>query len=73
MAYINACGDNKPGECVMMGDDLILDIEGAQNAGLHTILVNSRKINVPKGITEVKCAEDITSDLIDSLGQQETK
>ena len=67
MAYISACGNNKPEECVMIGDDLILDIQGAQNAGLHTILVNSRKLNTPKGTIEVKCVEDITLELINDL------
>ena len=67
MAYISACGNNKPEECVMIGDDLILDIQGAQNAGLHTILVNSRKVTAPKGTIEVKCTEDITLELINDL------
>ena len=67
MAYISACGNNKPEECVMIGDDLILDIQGAQNAGLHTILVNSGKVTAPKGTIEVEYVEGITLDLIKNL------
>lgn len=73
MAFIEACGNNKPNECVMIGDDLVLDIEGAQNAGLHTIFVNHGKINKPKDIVEVECVEDITAELIDDLFTRNTK
>lgn len=44
MAYLLACGNNKPCECLMIGDDLILDIKGAQNLGINTIWVNSKNI-----------------------------
>ena len=43
-AYINACGDNKPCECVMIGDDIYLDIEKAQEASLKTIFVNTKNL-----------------------------
>lgn len=43
-AYMQACGNNKPSECVMIGDDIYLDIETAQKIGLNTIFVNSKNI-----------------------------
>lgn len=43
-AYLQACGNNKPSECVMIGDDIYLDIETAQKIGLNTIFVNSKNI-----------------------------
>lgn len=36
-SFINACGNNKPSECVMIGDNLEVDIIGAINAGLDAI------------------------------------
>ena len=39
-AFIYACKNNLPSECVMVGDNLNLDIIGAQNAGLKTILID---------------------------------
>ena len=39
-AFINAIGNNKPEECVMIGDNLERDIKGAINAGLKAIHFN---------------------------------
>lgn len=59
-AYYNACGNNKPSECIMIGDDPILDIEGAKNNGLHTIFINPKRIIFPNSIhlESVKCLND---------------
>lgn len=65
-AYIQACGKNNPSECVMIGDDIYLDIECAQIAGLNTILINSE--NVSLGNVEtivVQRVEDIDDALLD--------
>jgi ribonucleotide monophosphatase NagD (HAD superfamily) len=35
--------DASPNELLMVGDDLINDIEGAQNAGYHAVLVQTGK------------------------------
>ena len=45
-SYLNACGNNKPEECVMIGDDPILDIVSAQKYGLNTIFVNTKNIEL---------------------------
>lgn len=67
-AYIKACGSYKPEECVMIGDDLYLDIECAQKNGLKTILVNTKK----KDVGDIKTVivdkvEDINIDIIESI------
>ena len=36
-AFIHACHPYEPSECVMVGDNLKIDIEGALNAGLNAI------------------------------------
>lgn len=37
-AFIKACGDFKINECIMIGDNITKDIEGATNIGMDTIL-----------------------------------
>ena len=44
-AYIDALGTHKPEECVMIGDNVELDIAGAKKCGINTIWVNSKKNN----------------------------
>lgn len=39
-AFIQAIGDNKPEECIMIGDNFERDIKGALNAGLQAIWYN---------------------------------
>ena len=56
-AYINACGKYNPDECVMIGDDLYLDIKCAQKQGLHTIWVNTRNED----------AKDVNSIIVDKV------
>lgn len=64
-AYINACGKNKPYECIMIGDDKNLDIEGAKKAGLNTIFVNTKKIDLNSRLgIAVNRVEDITDTTI---------
>lgn len=64
-AYINACGYNKPKECIMIGDDLVLDIENAKNLGLNTIFVNSKNVkDVNLDTIIVQSVEEIDSELI---------
>ena len=46
-AFLQAIEDNKPEECIMIGDDFERDIKGALNAGLHAIYYN-QKNNVIK-------------------------
>ena len=39
-AFMQAIGDNKPEECIMIGDNFERDIKGAVNAGLQAIWYN---------------------------------
>lgn len=67
-AYIMACGNNKPSECVMIGDDIYLDIEKAQEAGLNTIWVNSKNaLNETTKKNTVQSVCEISEELIEKL------
>lgn len=67
-AYLSACGDKKSNECVMIGDDIYLDITRAKQEGLNTILVNSKEITVDANIgIMVKSVEEISKKLIDKI------
>ena len=63
-AYINACGGLQSRECIMIGDDKVLDIEGAAKYGLNTILVNSKKYSNLDNIISVNSVEEITEKFI---------
>ena len=43
-AFVNAIADNKPAECIMIGDSLERDINGAINAGLRAVYYNPNEI-----------------------------
>ena len=71
-AYLNACGKNEPNECVMIGDDLRLDIEFAEKAGMHTIFVNSKRILVEGlNIVTVKSVIEINEKMIEEIEKSE--
>jgi len=42
-AFLQAIGNNKPEECIMIGDSLERDIKGALNAGLKAIHIASKR------------------------------
>ena len=67
-AYLDACANNKAEECIMIGDDLYLDIKRAKEEGLSTIFVNSKRIETNPSIgTVVDSVEDISSELISGI------
>lgn len=71
-AYLSACGDKKVEECVMIGDDLYLDIKRAKEEGLHTIFVNSKGIEVNSNIgIVVNSVEDISEKLISKINEKD--
>ena len=71
-AYLNACGNNKPHECIMIGDDKNLDIIGAKKAGLNTIFVNTKKIDLNSRLgVAVNRVEDITYKTISMADEYE--
>lgn len=73
-AYITACGNNTPSECVIIGDDIFLDIEQAQKVGLNTIFVNTKNIkNYNVKTFEVLKVEEINVDLINAIEAKEVK
>ncbi len=67
-AYIVACGPHKPEECIMIGDDLILDIKRAREMGLNAIYVNQNKV---EDCPTVSSVEEITIELIESIYNNE--
>lgn len=67
MAYIKACGKNKPDECIMIGDNLDLDIKNAQRFGLNAIYINYKNTLIDEEIIIVNQVEDITIELIETI------
>lgn len=61
-------GIHKPQECVMIGDHLEVDINGAKKCGLNTIWINSKNI-VQNNIQTVAVdnISQINEKLIESL------
>ncbi len=45
-AFAQAVGDNRPEECIMIGDDIKRDIKGALDAGLKAIFFNQNGKNI---------------------------
>lgn len=71
-AYLDACGDKRPSECVMIGDDIYLDITRARQEELNTIFVNSKGIEVKPGIgIIVNSVEEISKDMISKLEEKD--
>lgn len=70
-AYISACGKYNPSECVIIGDDIFLDIEQAQKVGLNTIFVNTKNIkNYNIKTFEVQRVEEINVNLINVIEEK---
>lgn len=65
-AFLKACGNHKPCECVMIGDNIKLDVEAALNSGLKAIWVTEEKEN-HDNIIKIDKVENITIDLIKNL------
>lgn len=71
--YLRACGSHQPSECVMIGDDLYLDIKKAKQNGLNVIFVNSKNQKVDNlDLCVVNSVEDITWELIELLLNEKT-
>lgn len=60
-AFIQAIGDNKPSECVMIGDNFERDIKGALNAGLQAIYYAPNEIKEKKEYYTISKLEDIAN------------
>ena len=53
-AFINACGEYKVNECLLIGDDYKKDIEGASISGLHVIYYNYKNKENKNNYKEIK-------------------
>lgn len=57
-AYTYACGNHKPNECVMIGDNYEFDFKSPRKFGLHSIWLTkkeaSNKIDIINNISELK-------------------
>lgn len=70
--YLRACGSHQPSECVMIGDDLHLDIKKAKENGLNAIFVNSKNYKVDNlSLCVINSIEDISCELIESISLNE--
>ena len=58
-AFLKAKGRNKPEECIMIGDSIERDIEGALNAGLQAIWYNPNGIHIDINCKEINKIEDL--------------
>lgn len=66
-AYLSACGEYEPYECVMIGDDPYLDIKRAKDLGLKTIFINSKLPDNSEADITLKSVEDLSINLIEKL------
>lgn len=66
--YLDAIGKHKPYECIMIGDNLDLDIIAAKKCGLNTIWVNEKRILQNRVRTaSVRCVTEIDEKLINRI------
>ena len=66
-SYLNAAGDNDPSECVMVGDNFLLDVEVPNYLGFNTIYVTGQKQRITDKYIEVESVAQITPKLIKDL------
>ena len=67
--FLMIFGLHRHSECVMIGDHLELDINGAKKCGINTIWVNSKKIENNNNIQTISVdnINEISQNLIESL------
>lgn len=58
-AFETAIGELDLNECIMIGDDLEIDIDGAINMGLNAIFLNKKNIKVDKKYTVITRLEEL--------------
>lgn len=58
-AYLTAIGDFSLDECIMIGDNLKIDIDGALAVGLKAIFLNRKNIEVSKKYIEIKKIDEL--------------
>ena len=67
--FLMLFGLHRPSECVMIGDHLELDINGAKKCGINTIWVNSKKIENNNNIQTISVdnINEISQNLIEDF------
>lgn len=58
-AFINACGNTKKEECIMIGDSYDIDIIGAYNAGIKPIYMNPKHKENKEKFTEIENIKEL--------------
>ena len=58
-AFINAAGNTKLGECIMIGDSYNLDVMGAYNAGIRPIFMNPKHKENKNNFEEIEKLSDL--------------
>lgn len=58
-AFETAIGKMEANECLMIGDDLKIDIDGALNIGINAIFLNRKKISVDKKYTFITHLDEL--------------
>ncbi len=72
-AFLDAIGSHAPEECIMIGDNLNVDILPARKLRLNTIFINPEHIPIDNlDIPEINKVEDITLELIESIENKKT-
>lgn len=57
-AALKLAGEVAPEQALYVGDNLIADIQGAQEAGMTPIFINSEG-DLPEGIVTIRCLSDL--------------
>ena len=63
-AFLDALGKHKPEECIMIGDNIYIDIKAALKLNINTIWVNSKSEKFDIKAKKGKNVLDITEELI---------
>ena len=58
-AFISAIEDCKPDECIMIGDNLKIDVDGAMEAGIKAIFLNKKNIVVDKKYKQIRSIDEL--------------
>lgn len=56
-SFLKACGNNKPSECIMIGDNLQVDILGALHVGMRALYLN--RTNGKTNQEEIKTIKEL--------------
>lgn len=58
-AFVSAIEGCKPNECIMIGDNLKIDIDGAMEAGMNAIFLNKKNIVVDKKYRQIRSIDEL--------------